>query len=577
MKLRDYQQASIDATYDYLASGKGTAPLIVAPTGSGKTAIYNAMMRDIIGHGDTNVLMLTHSKELIAQGAATFQRMVPDVPVSIYSAGLKSKCLSGRAIFAGIQSVWRRAFAMPRIDFAFIDEAHLVSPNGHTMYRKFLDDLRTCNPDVRLIGLSATPFRLSSGLLHEGAGALFDGISYEIKILDLMNDGYLTRIVAKPPGASINLDGVGKRGGEFIESQLATAASENALIQSSVAEVIRAATEQGRKRWLIFACNIAHAELLCAEYECQGVTAAVVSSKHDDSDAKMAAHRAGAFPALINIDKLTTGYDDALIDLIAVKRSTMSVGLFIQIVGRGTRVAYAPGFDLDTREGRLAAIAAGPKPDCTLMDFGNNITTHGFIDQIEVTKRRTKDEPAGDAPQKVCPNCEEYIPAGVRLCPFCDHYFAPPPPNHTAQSYAGAVTSDQATAEWVDVDSVTYARHSKADKPDSVRVSYHCGMTDISEWLCPDHGGYATSRYTARMASLGAFATTTDTALVEAPKVWKWPGRIKIAPRKDNPRYNEIVQLDYASGRPPPQRGEVMDWDSDYKAGEAFDIDSIPF
>ena len=544
MKLRPYQEQTVAAIYDYLGQGKGASPIAVVPTGGGKTAIYNSMMADMLQDADTNILMVTHQKTLIKQGAESLLRFIPDADISIYSAGLGSKKLTGRAIFAGIQSIYKRAYDMPRIDVCFVDECHLVSPNGQAMYRQFLKDLRVCNPKMKLIGLSATPFRMGTGLLHEGDDALFDGIAHEVKILDLMAQGYLTRIVAKPPLASIDLSDVGKRGGEFIESQLAMAASDEQLVQSSVAEVMRYAKEQNRKRWLIFACNIAHAELLQAEYIRNGIDARVVSSKHPDSDAAMEAHARGEFPALINVDKLTTGYDDPYIDLLAVKRSTMSVGLFIQIVGRGTRVVYAPGFDLNTDAGRLSAIAAGPKPNCLLLDFGNNITTHGFIDQIEVTKRRSKSEDKGDAPQKVCPSCDDYIPTSARLCPFCGHYFPPPGHNHSHTSYGGAVTSDQVQAEWVDVDRVSYSRWKKEGKPDSIRVTYECGMISHSEWLCPDHGGYAASRYKARKPALGAMADTTDDAIEES-RHWAKPGRIKIRPQRDS-KFFEIVQLDYS-------------------------------
>jgi len=567
MKLRPYQQETIAAIYDYLGSGKGSSCVAVVPTGGGKTAIYNSMMADMLADPDTNILMVTHKKDLIKQGAKSLLKIVPDADLSIYSAGLGSKVLSGRAVFASIQSIYKRAYDMQRIDVCFVDECHLVTESDAAMYGRFLKDLRVCNPKIKLIGLSATPFRMSTGLIYEGENAMFDGLAHEVKILDLMQDGYLARIIAKPPSVTIDLSVVGKRGGEWIESQLAAAASDDVLIKASVAEVISCAREQGRKRWLIFACNIAHAELLRAEYVANGVDARIVSSKHDDSDETLEDHARGEFPALINVDRLTTGYDDPMIDLLAVKRSTMSVGLFIQIVGRGMRPVYAPGFDLDTRTGRLAAIAAGPKPDCTLMDFGSNITTHGFIDQVEVTKKRTKGESAGDAPQKVCPTCAEYIPAGIMTCIQCGYEFPPRELNHGTNAYKGAVTSNQVESTWVYVDDVTYSKHKKADKPDSIKVSYLCGFIMVNEWLCPDHGGYAASRYTARMPALGASALTTDDALAECQD-WTRPSRIKIKP---NGKFHEIVQLDYKPGERIERAPAATGWRPGY------DDDVIPF
>jgi DNA repair protein RadD len=105
--------------------------------------------------------------------------------------------------------------------------------------------------------------------------------------------------------------------------------------------------------------------------------------------------------------------------------------------------------------------------------------------------------------------------------------------------------SSQVQAEWLDVEDVMYARHRKEGKPDSVKVTYYCGLTGVSEWLCPDHGGYAASRYTSRRSALGASATTTQQALDEC-SFWITPSRIKVKPSSHDPRFKEIVQLDYS-------------------------------
>jgi len=96
----------------------------------------------------------------------------------------------------------------------------------------------------------------------------------------------------------------------------------------------------------------------------------------------------------------------------------------------------------------------------------------------------------------------------------------------------------------------------------------------VNEWLCPDHGGYAESRYRARMGALGATAEKTDDALAEAPLSWTMPTRIKIKPRANDPRFDEIVQLDYSEGRKPKGPGEDLSWDGDAKEME---WDEIPF
>jgi DNA repair protein RadD len=238
-----------------------------------------------------------------------------------------------------------------------------------------------------------------------------------------------------------------------------------------------------------------------------------------------------------------------------VIRATASPGLYVQIVGRGTRPVYAPGVDMESKESRLEHIAKGPKPNCLILDYGQNVERHGFIDAIKV---RPKGEAGGgEAPVKLCPSCQTINHAAVRNCIECGHEFPAPALNHSSKSYGGAIVSSQVETKWLDVKTVEYDLHQKEGKPDSVKVTYNCGMVRISEWLCPDHGGYAASRYHARMPSLGSTAMTTIDALGQCT-LWNWPSRIKVKPRADNPKFNEIVQLDYSAPKPtaPKQKTE---------------------
>jgi DNA repair protein RadD len=195
------------------------------------------------------------------------------------------------------------------------------------------------------------------------------------------------------------------------------------------------------------------------------------------------------------------------------------------MVGRGTRLA----------EG---------KENCLVLDYGQNVERHGFIDQVK-PKDKSAGAGEGDAPVKTCESCQMIVHAATQICPECGFQFPAPTLNHAAVSYGGAMLSSQVQAEWLDVEDVLYARHRKEGKPDSVKVTYYCGLTGVSEWLCPDHGGYAASRYTSRRSALGASATTTQQALDEC-SFWVTPSRIKVKPSSHDPRFKEIVQLDYS-------------------------------
>ena len=523
-KLRDYQQAAIDETYRYWADKKGDHPLIVAPTGAGKSLIIAQMIKDAMSFQGTRVLLLTHVKELIQQNAEKLISLAPECAsdVGIYSAGLGQKRLDKQITFAGIQSVWKRAYDMvPAPDLVLIDEAHMLPKNAETRYGQFIKDLTICNPAVKIVGLTATPYRLDSGVLHEGDGAIFDGISYDIPITTLIDAGFLSPVFAKAAHRQIDLSDVKKRGGEFVEADLARAASDPELVAETVAEIVKLGAD--RKSWLIFSSGVAHAEMLHDGIAAEGISVVTIlgSDAPRDRTRKIADYKAGKVRCLVNCDVLTTGFDAPAVDLVAIVRATESAGLYVQIVGRGTRISPATG-----------------KTDCLVLDFGGNVQRHGLLDQIKPKRASTGD---GVAPVKECPECEFLMATATRLCPNCGHEFPPPELNHVSTAYSGAMLSTQVVAEWSDVDDVTYERWKKEGKPDSLRVTYHCGLTRISEWLCPSHGGYAASRYHARMPSLVASAMTTDEALDEC-NGWVKPSRVKTVP---DGKFQKIVQFDY--------------------------------
>lgn len=526
LELRPYQRAAIDGLYDYWATKKGDNPLIVAPTGSGKSLIIAHMVKDAMSFPGTRVLMLTHVKELLEQNATELLNMYRDADVGFYSASLKKKVLHRAVTFAGIQSIHKRAFDMiPPPDLVIVDECHLIPRSDSTRYNKFLSDLKLANPAVKIVGLTATPYRLDSGWLHKGEGAIFDGIAYDIPVADLMEQGFLAPVVSKAGARKIDLSEVGHRGGEFIESELAKAASDPELVRETVAEIVKYGAD--RRSWLIFACGVIHANMIRDEFQVHGIEAHVVTGADGMTERaeKIERFRRGAYKCLINVNVLTTGFNVPHVDLIGIVRATESAGLYVQIVGRGTRLA--PG-----------------KTDCLVLDYGDNVMRHGFIDKVKPKiKSKTED---GEAPCKECPSCQTIQHAAMRNCVTCGYAFPPPVLNHGNKAYSGAMISTQVQTEWVDVDDVGYSRWRKEGKPDSIRVTYYCGLIKVSEWLCPDHGGYAAERYIKRKAALGATATTTEEAMTECD-TWIKPSKIKVKP---NDKFYDIVQFDYSK----PQR-----------------------
>ncbi len=547
-ELRDYQREAVDGLYNYWASKAGDNPLVVAPTGSGKTAILAQVIKDAMSYPDTRVLVVTHVKELLEQGASGLLKLYPEADFGIYSAGLKQKVLNKPITFAGIQSVWERAYDMvPAPDLVLIDEAHLLPKNTETRYNRFIADLKICNPDVKVVGLTATPYRLDTGYLHKGKGAIFDGIAHDIPVSMLMDQGYLSPVISKGGIKQIDLSGVGKRGGEFIESELATAASDPELVESTVREIVTLADK--RKSWLVFSSGVNHAHLLADEFEKYFVDVGVVTGSDSSAvrEKTIADFKSGKLQCLINVNVLTTGFDHPGVDCVCLVRATASCGLYIQCIGRGTRVS----------EG---------KENCLILDYGSNVERHGFIDQVKPKDKMSGGD--GEAPVKQCEKCQTIVHAAAKICPECGFEFPAPLLNHGSSSYSGAMLSSQVVAEWVDVDDVLYSRHKKEGKPDSIKVTYYCGMLSVSEWLCPDHGGYAASKYRERKSLLNAYADTTTEALNEA-HFWRKPSRVMVKPSSHNPKYKEITKFDYT---------QVEKKHEETQGGYAdFSLEDIPF
>ena len=227
--LRPYQQAAIAAIYRYFEERDGH-PLVVIPTAGGKSIVLAAFIQGVLQQWpDQRILVVTHVSELIAQNHAEMMGLWPDAPAGIYSAGLARREIGARVLFAGIQSIHRRAYDVQQCDLVLIDEAHLIPRSSDTMYRRFIHTLSRINPGLKVIGFTATPYRLDSGMLHEGECRLFTDIAYEVSIRDLIDQGYLCPLISKTTNLTLDVGGVGTRGGEFIAGQLQAAVDREAI------------------------------------------------------------------------------------------------------------------------------------------------------------------------------------------------------------------------------------------------------------------------------------------------------------------------------------------------------------
>jgi DNA repair protein RadD len=469
MKLRGYQNEAIKSIYDWFGEGKD-APLIVTPTGSGKSVILADFIRKACTeHPDTHILVVTHVKELVEQDVKAIKSVWPHASIGIYSAGLGKRQLKNITV-ASIQSIYKRAEFHGRFDLIIIDEAHLIPHKSDGMYRQLLDASLAINPDTKLIGLTATPYRLDSGVLHEGEGAMFDGISYEANVADLIEQGYLSSLTSKHADEP-NLEGVKVTAGEYNLGQLSERMSALKLVEHHANLIVERCAK--RHSWLIFCVTVEHASQVTAALTRRKIPAAYVSGdmSNTERDEKINSFKAGELRALVNCQVLTTGFDHPSIDAVVLLRPTLSPGLYVQMVGRGLRLHET-------------------KKDCLVLDFGGNVRRHGFIDQV-TPPRKGKKGPPGIAPVKACPTCSSYISIMCLTCPECGHKFPVIEREAEVREHEGAMLASQVPPVRMRVDQVLYARHlGKAGVP-TLRVDYYCGIRKISEYVCLEHEGYA--------------------------------------------------------------------------------------
>lgn len=475
--LRIYQSDAKQSVLDYWSSGGGN-PLVDMATGLGKSVTIGSLTQEILtAYPTLRILMLVHVKELVAQNAAALLRLWPQAPVGIYSAGLGRRDTSQRILFASVQSVYRRAKEIGPFDIVIIDEAHLVPNGGEGMYRALLDRLREDRPDLRVVGFTATPFRMDSGRLDAGDARLFDEIVYSYGIAKGIDDGWLSPLVSKMGATEIDVSGVSKRGGEFVSGALEAAADQDAITQAAVSEII--ALGASRRSWLTFCAGVKHAHHVRDEFRRQGVHAETITGETHAGDRQrfIDDFRAGRLRVLTNANVLTTGFDAPGLDLIALLRPTLSPGLLVQMLGRGTRLS----------EG---------KSDCLVLDFTGTIRRLGPVDTLTIDKRPGAKSPGAakidDVRAKECPTCKSYAALNAQTCAMCGHEWTMDRARHEAEADDVAILSrdlKKQPPEQLAVVTWMARRHQKAGSPDSLRVTYSAGLMTYPEWVLFEHGG----------------------------------------------------------------------------------------
>ncbi len=510
IKLRDYQEEALSKLFEYWELGKGTCPIIAAPTGSGKSLIIAEFCRRVCEDTPSiKIMVLAHVRELLTQNESELRNLWPDASTGIYSAGLGKKQTMAQITFAGIQSVYGKVFDFGKIDIIIVDECHLIPREATTRYGKFFKDMKIANPNVAIFGLSASPYRMDSGMLHEGKGALFDGIAYSVDIKKLIKDGYLVEVISKGGVQKIDLTNVHMQAGDYKPNELAHAADDPILIELAVKEIVEYGKD--RQAWLLFCSGVEHALHVSEEVIKHGIRCEVITgdTPKEKRDSVIADFRDGKLKAIANVGVMTTGINIPRCDLVALLTSTCSTGKYIQMVGRSMRP-----FPF--------------KENALLLDYGSNVIRHGPIDAVDPIKTKNilnQDKRA--PPMKECSKCGVILHSRTTVCPSCGFTFPVSAP-HGTEAFGGAVLAGQETPFIVEVKDSWISRHKKSGKPDSVKVAFYDSIEkEYAMWLALDATGYASEKAQALVRQFGGSARTVDDALKES-FTWKKVTHIRV-------------------------------------------------
>lgn len=395
MTLRPYQQRAHDAVWNHV-KGSVDPCLIEAATGAGKSHVIAALAHTIHNHTGKRVLCLAPSAELVVQNREKY--LATGNPASMFSASAGAKELRHKVVFGSPLTVKNRISRFKDGYAAVVvDEAHGLTPT----LKIIIDSMRAGNPMLRVIGMTATPYRMGDGYIFRmwpdgkvnsddtARNPYFMTLVDRITAPELIDIGYLTPPLVGSPGADSYDTGamqVNARG-QFDKADVDRAYhGKGRLTADIVADVISQCRD--RRGVLFFAATIQHAEEVLASLPPELSAIVTGTTPKRERDGILRRFKAQQIKYLVNVAVLTTGFDAPHVDCIAILRKTESAGLWAQIIGRGLRLDYG-------------------KADCLVLDYTTNIDDHfpdGDLFDPKIEAKRAKEK--GDGIRAVCPDCE---------------------------------------------------------------------------------------------------------------------------------------------------------------------------
>jgi len=438
ISLRYYQQEAVDAFIAYLKKHKKGNGVIVLPTGAGKSYVVSELIRIFAGDYNGRVIVASHTKKIVQQDYDAACELWPEGKklFGINSEGLGRRSTKKQIIFDKIN----------------MDDA--------IQYKTFINNLLKINPNMRVLGLTATEYRPGVGLIYGPSSLqIFDDLIYKANTKQLIKEGHLAKPITPKieKEARINTEGLPVSSGptkDFLDPELAERANIQSLIDIQTAAVLDGT--EGHEKIAGFAVNIEHAESIAASYRRLGETSvAVVHSKiNEDGDELLDEYVDGNTRVLISVNMFVEGFDAPNIQVLDVRKPTKSPSRYVQMIGRGFRLCIRIG-----------------KKTFIVFDFAQNVSEHGPVDEVSGDYRGEK-----ALGNRKCKQCGEEYHARLNKCPHCGFK-----PVGGGKDWEDKSSKDPGSLSliseprWFDVEYIFCPKpNPKKPLPSSIVVHYYC-------------------------------------------------------------------------------------------------------
>jgi len=409
LKLRYYQRDAIDSLHNWFETKPSSEHALIAlPTAAGKTIIFSHFIKEILAKDPgARFIVLAHRKELVDQAEKKLKAVWPDAPVGVLAAGLKRFEHDAQVLIASRDTLAspKRLAKVGKFDYMIIDEAHNVPPTSHTRYQKIITEL-SARGDMKVMGCTATPYRMGQGYIYGNRkDHFFKGLAYTVSIPELIREGYLCRLSAYAVNENAIIDAgsvsLKFKNGDFREKELEEVAMVDETIIEVVSDWIDNAYTKGRTATVFFCVSVLHAEKMTQYLKQYNISAAVITGETPSKERSqtLADFEASKIHALCNVGVLTEGWDAPRTDCIALLRPTQSIGLYVQMCGRGMRIHE-------------------DKDNCLLLDYGENVARHGCLDEVSPGQANE-----GRYHPKICSACNVINSPSAKECIECGQVF----------------------------------------------------------------------------------------------------------------------------------------------------------